>query len=229
MGTALLEALKKDGGTRSPSQMRGLALSENDAEILAFLSHRPCSIRSQIASAMSLSPASIKWHLRKLVKVELLASRNFKGHDAYYPIGMLRDEELEIFALLAYADRRAALREAITNPGLSQDDLSAKLGFSRQSVSRVMRELGKLDLAVTARDGRNVRYYPSELLTSSGEAYLDRRKGLLDGTVSRLSMLGLQPKLIKSEPAEVYVLIGGKGRQTTLRFGLNPYVTLFWQ
>ncbi|MFH0815459.1 MAG: hypothetical protein V1934_01400 [Methanobacteriota archaeon] len=204
-------------------------MSENDAEVLSFLSHRPCSIRSQIASAMSLSPASIKWHLRKLAKAELLAARNFKGHAAYYPVGMLRDEEFEIFAFLANEDRRAALREVITNPGLAQDGLALKLGSSRQSVSRVLRDLGKLGLALTSRDGRSVRYYPSELLSNSGEAYLDRRKGLLDGTLSKLSVLGLQPKVIKSDPAEVYVIIGGKGRQTTLRFGLNPYVTLFWQ
>jgi DNA-binding transcriptional ArsR family regulator len=209
--------------------MRGLALSENDAEVLSFLSHRPCSIRSHIASAISLSPASIKWHLRKLVKAELLASKVFKGHAAYYPIGMLRDEEFEIFALLAYGDRRAALREVLTNPGLHQDGLSLRLGFSRQSVSRIMRDLGKMGLVLTGRDGRSVRYYPSELLSNSGESYADRRKVLLDGTISKLSTIGLQPKVIKSDPSEVYVMIGAKGRQTTLRFGLNPYVTLLWQ
>ena len=221
--------MKREGGARGPSQMRGLALSENDAEILSFLSHRPCSIRSQIASAMSLSPASIKWHLRKLVKAELLASRDFKGHAAHYPVGMLREEEFEIFALLAHEDMRTALRAVITSPGLAQDDLSHTLGLSRQTVSRIMHELGKAGIVVPARDGRSVRYYPSDVLAISGDAYSDRRKTLLDGTMSKLSMLGLQPKVIKSEPAEIYVMIGGKGRQTTLRFGLNPYVTLFWK
>jgi DNA-binding transcriptional ArsR family regulator len=220
--------LKREDGARGPSQMRGLALSENDADILSFLSHRPCSIRSQIASAMSLSPASIKWHLRKLVKAELLATRDFKGHTAHYPVGMLRDDEFGIFALLAYEDMREALKAVAGSPGLAQDGFSQKLGFSRQTVSRVVRELGKAGIVVSARDGRSVRYYPSDTLSISGEAYADRRKTLLDGTISKLSMLGLQPKVIKSDPAEIYVMIGAKGRQTTLRFGLNPYVTCLW-
>jgi DNA-binding transcriptional ArsR family regulator len=222
----MLEALKRDG--RGPTLMRGFAISENDAAILSFVSHRPCSIRSHMAGALSLSQTSIKWHIRKLAKAELIACRKFKGHETFYPVGMLTDEEARVFALLASPEMRSALREAISKPGSGQDELSGRLGVTRQSVSRAMREMAEAGLVMAVRDGRSVRYYPTEFLTNSGEAYADRRKALLDGTMLRLTALGLRPRVIKSDPEEVHILIGGKGMQTAVRFGLNPYVTLFW-
>ncbi len=208
--------------------MRGFALSENDAAVLSFLSHRPCSIRSHIAEAVALSQTSIKWHARKLVKAELLACRDFRGRAAFCPVGMLNDSEVEIFSLLALPEKRAALRETISTPGSSQDALAEKLGVTRQSISRTMREMSRLGLVAATRDGRSMRYYPTDHLAEAGEAYGARRKPLLDGTLARLAGLGLRPKVIKSEPAEVHVLIGGKGMQANLRLGLNPYQTIFW-
>lgn len=227
VGAALLEALKRDGAARQ-TRMRGFALSENDAEVLSFISHRPCSIMSHIAEGVALSQTAVKWHARKLVKVELLACRDFRGRAAFCPVGMLTDAEAEIFSLLAFPEKRAALRNVIEAPGSSQDALAGKLGVTRQSISRTMREMSGLGLVAPTRDGRAVRYYPTELLAESGDAYSERRKALLDGTLARLSGLGLKPKVIKSEPAEVHILIGAKGMQANLRLGLNPYQTVFW-
>lgn len=227
VGAALLEALKRDGAAR-PTQMRGFALSENDAEILTFITHKPCSIMSQVAEAVSLSQTAVKWHTRKLLKVELLACRSFRGRAAFCPVGMLTDAEAEIFSMLAFPDKRRILRDVIESPGSSQDALSVKLGVTRQSISRAMREMAGLGLVAPTRDGRTVRYYSTELLAESGDAYSDRRKALLEGTLARLSSLGLKPKVIKSEPAEVHILIGAKGMQANLRLGLNPYQTVFW-
>jgi DNA-binding transcriptional ArsR family regulator len=228
VGAAMLEALKRGDDTSRVAGMRGLALSENDAGILSFLSHRPCSTISQISRAQKISQTAVKWHVRKLKKAELLASRELKSREAFYLAGMLAENEHELFSLLADQKIRALVSEVISRPGSDQNALSRKLGASRQTISRGMRRLEDSGLVVVVRDGRNVRYYLTERLTEAAEAFLDRRKFLLDATVSKLATMGLQPKIIKSEPAEVHILIGSRGMRASLRLGLNPFVTLLW-
>lgn len=229
LGTALLDVMKKGGAPDKKTHMRGLALSENDVKIVSYLSRRPCSLESHLVAELKISRASVKWHLRKLVKAGLVASRLCGRRERFCPAGLLRDNELDLFSMLSSSERREMFRQLADAPGQTQAEVAAGLGASRQSVSKVMAEFTRLGLAVENRDGRHVRYYPSELLAIGGEAYSERRKPFLDGTVSKLATMGLRPRIIKSEPAEVHIILGERGRQATLRLGLNPYLTVFWE
>jgi DNA-binding transcriptional ArsR family regulator len=226
VGAALLEALKKESAPRNSIRMKGLALSENDIGIFSHLSNRPCSIASQIAKDLDLSRGTVKWHLRKLVKNGLVTSKPFKGRDAFYPIGMLTEGELRAFALLASPERLSALIFVLNKPGESQESVAIGLNASRQSIHRVMIELMGEGLVSASKDGRSVRYYPTDLLSIRGEAYAERRKSLLDGVVSILSSLSLQPRVVKSNVHEAHIILGDRGRQLVLRFGLNPYYSV---
>jgi DNA-binding transcriptional ArsR family regulator len=230
LGPALRDALSRGA---APSEVRGSrsghsAMGSCEARILSYVSHRPCSIKSQIAMAMEISPASVDWHVRRLCKNELLAPRELGGRMCYACVGMLKDEELPLFRVLASGQHRELLAMLLTKGGQSQEELLGFSGEPRASLRRWLKELQGVGTLYSVKDGRTVRYYCSDVLASGADGYMERRKAFLDGTLARFEAQGLRPKILKSDPSEVHILVGVPGRQEPLRLGLNPYVTALW-
>jgi DNA-binding transcriptional ArsR family regulator len=228
VGAALKEALTPGGEREQPSRAGISSMALNEVKVLSYLSFHPCSIKSQLVSALSISMASVDWHVRKLGKCDLISQKQGVGRQVYSPVGMLRDDEIRIFSMLASEFSRSLFAELSRNEGISQEELATSLDVSRQSLGRWLKELQEIGALHSVKDGRRVRYYPSDLIPKGADAYFSRRKAFLDGTIARLTAQGMRPKVIKNDPSEVHMLIGTAGKQTGLRFGLNPYVTALW-
>ena len=229
VGAALREALSKDSKREHQTSRSGAwAMGENEARVLSYVSHHPCSIKSHIAAALGISQASVDWHIRKLVKNDLVSVRRAESRQSYAPVGMLRDEELRLFSLLANEFARQVFHELASREGAAQEELAKVLGVSRQSLGRFLRDLQGAGAVHAIKDGRNVRYYPSDLMSGGADVYLDRRRTFLEGVLSRLTALGFKHKVVKNDPSEVHILVGPPGKQVAVRLGLNPYVTALW-
>jgi DNA-binding MarR family transcriptional regulator len=156
-------------GSRCDEPRTGLSdecvdTSDDNAEprseqILAFIKTHPGAHFRQIKRELNLAMGVVQYHLYKLERERLVASRRRGLYKRFYPNLKFEDAQLEILDVLSQETERDLLLFLIQNPDATQKELSEYGKISPASINWHMRRLSSSGLVEATREGTNVRYF----------------------------------------------------------------------
>src|SRR5207247_8530544 len=130
-----------------------------------------------------------RWHPRDRRESRYVQSEGV----CVLPAGLIDPADVSMFAALASAGRAAVLAAVFDVPGISFQEIAARVGLTRQSVSKVASELAEFGLVRVVDDGRFRRMYSTDLLSRKREANRGRTHVFEEAVFRRLMEAGLAP------------------------------------
>lgn len=154
-----------------------LALSPRDAsrEVLDSLTSVVASLpgitEAGLRRRTGLPRSSVRHHLRSLVESGVLQSKPIR-HEKHYFAGGLTEQALGREGALAHGRAHLVLREILLDPGLSQQDLCARVGMTRKIIGGYLDVLADNGLIMALREGRFQRYFVGHSVDTKASARL---------------------------------------------------------
>lgn len=111
------------------------------------------------------SPATVQWHLRKLINAGLIDTVKHGGKRVYYPKG-LRDKEVEkAYTILRNKTAREIFHYIVNNENAYQKQIASSIrdGVHHDTVRWHTQRLAEVDLIEERSEGRMVKYSIGDL------------------------------------------------------------------
>jgi len=221
MGRALLSAIKKEEGPLAISKESVLG-NLHRRRVLQYLCLHPCGAIGEVARALGVSPATVRFHAQRLAASEYLIPAGSR----FLPADLVPREDAPLFEALGAAATRRVLAAAYANTGLTVGELAETAKMSRQAVADLLDSFESLGLVSRVADGRFVRVYPSRALEARRDGTRARRKQFCESLVRRLKMEGEAPMILRRTDTELQVRFGRGAGKATLELSLEPYSAL---
>src|SRR5881397_3284521 len=106
MGKALLAAIKTEAGPPAATKESVLGNPQRRRVLQYFCLH-PCGSLGEVAKALGLSPATVRFHGLRLVAAGYLAA----SRASFFPAGLVDGTDVPVFEALATAGPRRRVRE----------------------------------------------------------------------------------------------------------------------
>lgn len=226
IGKALASAIKVDRPPE-PGRVRGSLFSNpHRRRIFSALTLAPCTPPAALASGIGISQNSVGWHLDALTEAGYLVEAGAGRAKARYPEGLIGEPEAHLFRMINAPGHAELLRAVIKRPGLSQSELSAELGRSRQRTAGALARLGSAGVVDAVSEGAHMRYYPTRLLPDRAEAAYRHAKDFSEFIVRKIAGEGgLPPSIVKRGLGSMILEAGPGEARFTMDIGINPYIT----
>jgi DNA-binding MarR family transcriptional regulator len=200
-----------------------LLLNNTRREIFQYLCHYPCSHLTGIARDLNMTPPSIEYHLKKMLKETLIGTKRIGKKTVYFPDSMVAEEDIPLLALIHDRKAKMILGAVLDSPCLMQKEISRLLTLKRQTVRWYVARLKDARLVDIVEDGVCRRYSPTKLLESKAELYKARLKQFKDHVINILIMDGMNPRVVKSTHDQLVIQIGNGSLDSLLKLVLNPF------
>lgn len=221
VGRALQAALAQEGPGED-LEIEGPSLANARRRLVfRYLCLRPCARTGDIAQALDLSHATIRWHERNLLENGYLELESVH----FFPRGLIDPRDASLFALLATPGRREVLLACHEEPGISLLELAAHVKLSRQSASKIATELSESGLLTLVEDGRFRRLYPTESLRRKREENRARVDSFSEHLMRRLEEDRLSPELLRRDESSILLRFGVGPKRVVLDLLMDPYLT----
>ncbi len=132
--------------------------ADNKQRVNDYIARYPGSHLRKISKELSLAMGNLQYHVNLLEKGGLINSRRMNFRKVYYAVSIFGERHKAILAVLRQETPREIILYLIENPGATQTDISAHLGFAPSSVSWHMSRLIDIDLIRSHKDGRFIKY-----------------------------------------------------------------------
>src|SRR2546425_5727042 len=130
MGKALLAAIKKEPGP--PAERKESVLGNPQRRrVLQYFCLHPCGSIAEVAKALGLSPATVRFHGLRLSSAEYLVPAG----PSFFPAGLVDADDVSVFEALSTEGARRVLAAAYANAGLTVTELAEAVGISRQGAA----------------------------------------------------------------------------------------------
>ncbi len=187
-------------------------LNDNRRDIFQMLCVMPCSSISRISSELPISRPTIVWHLDALEKAGYVERKDYFGKTIFYPSGMLKmDDSKKILSLLNERFFNEIFKQILKEPGSSTGALIEAFG-NRGSMRGALAKLEVCGLITVLKDGRHLRYYPTDRLIQLAKLEKSTLKKFRASLIKRMEKEYLAPEINE---------IKGSGMAITLSFGKN--------
>jgi len=221
LGRALQAAVLREGGDADLDLEGGSLANARRRHVFRYLCFRPCARVGDVGRELRMSQATVRWHAWDLVEHGYLLVEGTR----VFPAGLIDAEDASMFATLALPGRAAIFSAVFANPGISFQDLAARVHLTRQSISKIGTELVQYGLVTLATDGRYRRLYPTDLIRRKRDANRARANVFAETLLHRLSAEGFTSALMRRDETTLLVRIGVGARQVLLDVPLDPYTT----
>jgi DNA-binding transcriptional ArsR family regulator len=132
-------------------------------KLLLAIRERPGLPVTDLAEGTGVPRNTATYHLRRLEREGLVVSqRSGRVRVWFAPGGQARREEAPAFAALRHDTTRAIAMQVAAQPGVDQQALCARFGLAPSLAHWHADRLVQTGLVRKERDGRRVRYYPTE-------------------------------------------------------------------
>jgi len=216
IGRALQRAVSLEGfDVDLAAEGRTLANARR-RQVFRYLCLRPCARIGDMGRQLRMSQATVRWHVWNLLEHRYVDADRTR----MFPAGLIDPEDAALFATLAAPGRAAVLAATFEAPGISFQDLAARVGLTRQSISKIASELTEFGLVKLLEDGRHRRVRPT--------ANRVRADAFGEALVRRLAAEGLSPELLRRDETTLLVRFGMGTQRVLLDLSLDPYGTV-WQ
>lgn len=200
-----------------------LLLNNTRREIYQYLCQYPCSHLTGIAKDLKMTPPSIEYHLKKMLKEQFIGTKRIGKKTVYFPNELVADEDIPLLALIHDRKAKMILAAVLNTPCLMQKEISSILELKRQTVRWYIARLQDAGLVDIVEDGVCRRYSPTKLLEIKSEIYEKRLKKFKDHVINNLIMDGMNPRIIKSTKKQLIIQIGNGSLDSLLKLNLDPF------
>ena len=221
MGRALLAALRKEPPASAVTREGVLGNPQRRRVLQAFCLH-PCGSISEVAKALHVSPATVRFHALRLASAEYLIPVG----PSFVPTGLVEGDDVPLFEALATADARRLLAAAFANTGLTVTELAEAVGMSRQGTAAALDSFESLGLVSRVADGRFTRVYPTRALEERRDRGTSRRKHFCEALLRRLDAEGEAPEVLRRSDTVVHIRFGRGAAKATLELSIEPFSAL---
>src|SRR5436309_5290567 len=221
MGKALLAAIKPEAGPPAATKESVLGNPQRRRVLQYFCLH-PCGSLGEVAKALGLSPATVRFHGLRLVAAGYLAA----SRASFFPAGLVDGTDVPVFEALATAGARRVLAVAYANTGLTVTVLADAVKISRQAAAAVLDEFEGLGLVSRVADGRFMRVYATRSLEEQRDRAKARRKQFCESLVRRLAGEGESPEVLRQTDVGVFLRFGRGTSKGTLELSIEPFSAL---
>lgn len=217
-----LETVKFDveprvGGTSRLMNPRRLAIFEHLWKI-------PCSHIRQISRAIKIPVESLKWHLKVLERSELIGAMRSERRVAFYPKGLIREEDVGLFAQLSNTKRRKIVKMLWEKPeGVELNEISSAMKISKQALHHHISILENLSVVKGFKEGRRAKYRLDKKMDKLKSLYQRISGKLLKWLLSSLENDCLNPEVLKKDERAVRIRVSLGVKKSTIEFHLNPF------
>ena len=176
------KALKKQMEVTRPPKLRSGNLcldSKTRVEIYQMLIESPGMTIPNLARTLDKGESTIRWHIRKMEKAEVVGSSKSTGKVRYSPVGVFSKEVLDILDIFNDGGSDVLLSIEKT-PGSTRKELMDLTNISKNRLDRKLLELHKIDLIRKVKDGPMTRYFISDGLTKMRKSLDSEMKGSRD-------------------------------------------------
>ena len=221
MGRALLAAIRKEPGAVGVSK-EGVLGNPQRRRVLQYLCLHPCGAIGEVAKALRLSPATVRFHALRLAAAEYVIPVG----PSFLPTGLVEGDDIPLFEALATAGARRLLAAAFGNTGLTVTELAEAVGMSRQGTAALLETFESLGLVSRVADGRFTRVYPTRALEVRRDRTASRRKHFCEALLRRLGGEGEAPEVLRQTPTEIHLRFGRGAEKATLQLSIEPFSAL---
>lgn len=221
MGRALQAALRKEPGA-APVSKEGMLGNPQRRRVLQYLCLHPCGSIAEVAKALQISPATVRFHALRLAAAEYVIAIG----PSFLPAGLIEGDDVPLFEALSTASSRRLLAAAFGTTGLTLTELSESVRMSRQGTAALLDSFESLGLVSRVADGRFTRVYPTRALEERRERSKPRRKNFCDALVRRLEREGEAPEVLRQTDTEVHLRFGRGPKKATLELRIEPFSAL---
>jgi predicted transcriptional regulator len=203
-------------------EIRGLHVLSNPIRrnIFRELSKTPCRTASSVAKEMGMEPKRIEWHMEKLYRSGYLG-KSIRGKRVYYPSGLVREEDVELFESLNIKSIKYIIRSLLTN---CRDMNSLIKNLSHATAYRAVKKLNNLGL-VEIYKGRGSVVCVSPKFFQLREDYDEIGMNFKKEIIKRLEKGGYTAEIVGTYGYEVIVRVLGH-EDFTLSFFTSPLRTM---
>lgn len=191
---------------------------EKKVIILSYISRKPCCTSYIISKELHLSERGVLWHLRTMEKIGVTEEVDIDGKKRFLISDQIKKEHCRIFSALLNKKIKDSLISIVESPGITGNELEDVLGMSRQNLWKTLKKLNELSLIKRIKDGRYVRYHPSEFLSSIASMYEERRNFLASKIENAMKSMGLNYITLEHRNGILYVRMG----ENDITFSTDP-------
>lgn len=212
-----LEIESRKGGTSQLMNPRRL-------KIFRYLWSFPCSHVRQVSRATGMPVESLKWHLKMLEKSKLISSKKFERKVAYYPTGLVRPKDVELFAQISEPTRRAIIRLLWREPkGIKLELLASNLAMSKQALNHHLSILEKLSVIESTKRKKPTIYRLHGSMDGLMLLYQRRASKVLDWLRRVLDEDCLNPRITEKRDDRARFRLSFGVKKKMLQFFLDPF------
>ena len=136
--------------------------NENREIIYEYIRKNPGIYFNQIAKALKLSNYILGWHLKILLKFNLIRSKGINNHEVFFDIN-LSNENDDLYYLSSKKKTKRILNFLIENPeGATKTRLSRELNIHSTTISKYTKKLEKTNLILKKRTANKMIYFLNE-------------------------------------------------------------------
>ncbi len=139
---------------------------ENANRIMNYIRENPGCYLRQIKNDLNLSMGSIQYHLNKLENDGKITPHRSGLHKHYFPIGVFKDNEIEIIKFLTQETSREIVMFIIEQGNPTQTDIARKIKISAPSINWHLQRLLNSNLIEELKDRKYKRYIINSEISS---------------------------------------------------------------
>src|SRR5256885_3231037 len=137
LGRALQAAVLREGGDADLDLEGGSLATARRRHVFRYLCFRPCARVGDVGRELRMSQATVRWHAWDLVEHGYLLVEGTR----VFPAGLIDAEDASMFATLALPGRAAIFSAVFANPGISFQDLAARVRPPRPPICKISTHL----------------------------------------------------------------------------------------
>ena len=198
-------------------------MNEKRQKILQFIFKYPCTHLHGIARNFQYSINATRWHLRKLMETGFIEEFKLGNRKVYYPIKSLQETDIKILAMLNDERFSRILSDIIQTPGITQKEISTRLGIKQSTLFDQIADLEKQNLIYSQKDGLYTHYYPTPILINREKVNRKISKEYRKFLIQLLESDGVEPQILRSTDKKFHIRIKSGKVKSDLVFYFNPY------
>ncbi len=229
LGDALKKAVEvkpQEEEDMSRARPSSALMNANRRKIFQFLLKQPCSNITQVAKALELSRSTISWHLDYLVKSEYVDSHVDSKKKIFYPSGLISRKSIVVFSLLNQPASLLIYRAIVREPGQDPGMLKEKVESSSSHVSEILKKMLAAGLISSIRDGRYVRYFPTDGYSQIVNEDLSSQKEFLRKLIVKMNTEHLKPYVNELKGGGVNIQFKVPGQIAKIEIPYHPLKNL---
>ena len=225
IGDALKKAVEvkpQEEEDTSRARPSSALMNFNRRKIFQYLLKQPCTNTGQIAKALELSRSTISWHLDYLVKSGYVDSHIDNKKKIFCPSDLISRNSIAIFSILNQPAGMLVYRAIVKEPGQDPGMLVEKTEASRSHVSEILKKMLDIGLISSIRDGRHVRYFPTDRYSQIVNEDISSQKEFLRKLIVKMNSEHLKPEVNELKGGGVNIQFKTPGQIARIEIPYHP-------